>query len=179
MIIAYIGDGKGKTSAAIGSAIRAAGAGERVAFIQFDKGLADNDECYNERNILKRIKLIDFFSTGASRFQPDKKFRFSNTTSDFLEAIRALEISREAIKSNKYFLIILDEILSCVETNLITKEDLKDIIETYKQNPSGHLILTGRCSNSELLKDCDLITEMKQIKHYFDQTKQTIRGIDF
>src|SRR5437867_2325003 len=104
----YYGYGKGKTTSAIGLAIRALGAGKKVAIIQFDKGY-DVDEHYNEGHVLKKLKEIGYplelFSTGCERMNEDGTFRFKNAEEDFKEAQLALKISRDLIKKGKQNLI--------------------------------------------------------------------------
>src|SRR5260221_13321200 len=118
----YTGDGKGKTTAAVGLTIRAAGAGLKVAFIQFDKGSGAEDY-YSERKILRTLTQIEVIPTGKIRMMPDGQFRFKNSPPDFEEAKRGLKLAKEAISSKKYSLIICDEILSCILTTLLSEED--------------------------------------------------------
>src|ERR1700677_2972526 len=107
----YTGDGKGKTTAAIGLTVRAAGAGLKVAFIQFDKG-SGSEDFYSERKILRTLPQIEDIPTGKIRMMPDGQFRFKNSPPDFEEAKRGLKLALEAIKLKKYNLIVCDEILS-------------------------------------------------------------------
>ena len=175
----YTGDGKGKTTAAIGLTIRAAGAGHKVAFIQFDKG-SDGEDFYSERNILRTLPAIDVLPTGKIRMMPNGQFRFANSPPDFEEAKRGLKLAEEALKSTKYQLIICDEILSCIMTTLMTEKDVLHLIDVFeKSGRKCDLILTGRTLPEAIKAKADLVTEMKMIKHYFDKGLPARKGIEF
>ena len=174
----YTGDGKGKTTSAIGLAIRAAGAGFKVAFVQFDKGW-EGEEFYSERKILRKIENIDLFPTGTVRHQKDGSFRFNLTEDDIKEAKRGLEISYKILKEKKYDLVILDEIIVSIYTKLLKLEDVLSLIKFWKENCECELVLTGRYAPEEILKEADLVTEMKKIKHYFDKGVKAKKGIEF
>jgi cob(I)alamin adenosyltransferase len=175
----YTGDGKGKTTAAIGLAIRAAGAGKRVAFVQFDKGPEHNDEHYSERNILRSIAEIELFTFGLQRMRSDGSFRLSITDEDRAEAQRALEFTRQLIRVPHFFMIILDEIITAANVGLISQEDLTELILEYKRNPVAELVLTGREASPVLRKLADLITDMQARKHYFSTGLKARKGIDY
>src|SRR5580698_1994522 len=119
----YTGDGKGKTTAAIGLTVRAAGADLKVAFIQFDKG-SEAEDFYSERKVLRKLINVSVQPTGKIRKMPDGQFRFSNSPPDFDEAKRGLILAKEAIESGKFQLIICDEILSSIMTKLISEADV-------------------------------------------------------
>ena len=180
----YFGKGKGKTTAAIGLIIRHLGYGGKVAFLQFDKG-HDKEEHYNERKILRTLKNIDLFVTGKERMI-NGKFRFGNTKEDYEEAVRGLNILKDLIKNNdknNYGLIVVDELLSAMTYNLIKKEDVLEIINLFKlyKNPF-EFILTGRIENGNLnlfTDKVDLITEMKLVKHYYDEGILAREGIEY
>jgi len=174
----YIGDGKGKTTAAIGLTVRAAGAGFNVAFIQFDKGF-DKEEFYSERNILRSIPNIHVQPTGMIRMMPDGNFRFKNIPEDFEEAKRGLKLAEDAITSGRYQLVICDEILSSIMTKLISRENVERLIEIFRKQKGMDLVFTGRATMQSLLDKADLVTEMKKVKHYFDQGRPARKGIEF
>lgn len=174
----YTGDGKGKTTSAIGLAIRAAGAGMKVAIVQFDKGF-EGEEFYHERKILRRIENIDLFPTGTLRHNKDGTFRFDLTEEDLNEAKRALEISYKLLKEKKHNLIILDEIIVSISTKLLTLDDVLALIRFWREDCGNELVLTGRYAPEELIREADLVTEMKKIKHYFDLGERTKKGIEF
>ncbi|MBK9293790.1 MAG: cob(I)yrinic acid a,c-diamide adenosyltransferase [Oligoflexia bacterium] len=175
----YTGDGKGKTTCAIGLCIRAAAAGLKVAFIQFDKGSEEND-FYSERKILRSIKEIEVIVTGKIRMMPNGQFRFANSPPDFEEAKRGLEIAKKAIKENKYQLVVCDEILSCILTSLLKEQDVLDLIRAFEEGlKSCELVLTGRGLTEAIKEKADLVTEMKMIKHYFNKGLPARKGIEF
>lgn len=175
----YTGDGKGKTTAAIGLAIRAAGAGKRVAFIYFDKGEDLNDEYYSERNILRSVAEIDLFTFGLPRLKPDGSFRFGKTQGDIEEAQKGLRAFRQVLKIPHYFLIVADEIITCAYLRMIDFDELYEILREYKKKPLAEVVLTGRGATEQLIEMADLVTEMKNVKHYYDLGRKAIKGIDF
>lgn len=168
----YTGDGKGKTTAALGLAIRAAGHNKKVGIIYFDKG----GMLYGERHILPQIKNIDFWVTGKVRFRPGKPFRFSVTDGDKQEVQRGLDIVR-GLFSKKHDLIIMDEINSCVGLKMVSKEQILKLLD--KKPKQMELVMTGRYCPSVLKQRADLITEMKKVKHYFDSGTPARKGIEF
>ena len=175
----YTGDGKGKTTAALGLAIRAAGAGKKTAIVQFDKGPNSRDEYYSERNILRSIHEIDLFIYGCPRIRPDGKFRHGTQQEDIEEAHRALETAYQLIRIPTYFLIILDEIITATYIHLIAPEELHELILEYKKNPIAELVLTGRGASKALIKRADLVTEMRPVKHYLHTGRKALKGIDY
>lgn len=174
MIHAYIGDGKGKTTAAIGLMIRAFGSGQRVGVIFFDKG----SETYrhNELVVLDRLK-IEYHITGLERMKPDGSFRFGVTNEDVVEATRGIELAEELIKSGRFDLLVLDEALSTMTYGMLDKTVLLRLLE---QTPQGlELVLTGRCEDVDILEQADLITSMVKQKHYFDKGVAARPGIEY
>lgn len=175
----YTGDGKGKTTASIGLCIRAAGAGLKVAFIQFDKG-SEAEDFYSERKILRKIPEIEVIPTGKIRMMPNGQFRFANSPQDFLEARRGLEVAVNSVQSGNYRLIVCDEILSCLLTKLLKDEDVLSLVSSFeKHGKTCDLILTGRSLPESLKEKADLVTEMKMIKHYFNKGLPARKGIEF
>ena len=178
----YYGYGKGKTTAAIGLIIRALGAGKKVALVQFDKGY-DVDEHYNEGVILKKLRKLayplDLYSTGCERMNEDTTFRFKNAEEDFKEAQRALKISRDLIIKGKQDLLILDEIIAAAVYHLIKEKDVLDTIDLYEENRRFELVMTGHKLFDGLEERAGLITEMKKVKHYFDEGIQAREGIEY
>lgn len=174
MIHAYTGDGKGKTTAALGLLIRAFGAKKKVGIIFFDKGC----ETYrhNELVVLDRLD-IKYHLTGLERMMPDKQFRFGVTDDDIAEALRGLELAKTICAQNALDLLVLDEALTSVEAGLITYNSLLEVIENVPENTE--LILTGRCTNQDLLDKADLVTSMIKQKHYFDKGIKARAGIEF
>jgi cob(I)alamin adenosyltransferase len=175
----YTGDGKGKTTAAIGLSVRAAGAGHKVAFIQFDKG-SEGEDFYSERNVLRKVEGIDVLPTGKIRMMPTGQFRFANSPPDFEEAQRGLELARRSLLQKKYDLVVCDEILSCILTKLLTEDDVQGLIDAFESaGRHGELLLTGRSLPDSIRARADLITEMKMVKHYFNKGLPARKGIEF
>lgn len=179
----YYGYGKGKTTSTIGLAIRALGAGKKVVIVQFDKGYDGENEHYAERNILRKLKDsgydIELFPTGCERMNSDGTFRFKNEEQDFAEAKRGLSIAKDLIENGKQNLLILDEAIATVAYNLLAKEDIEELITLYKKNKRYELVMTGHKLWEGLEEKADLITEMRKVKHYFDNGIPAREGIEF
>ncbi len=163
----YTGNGKGKTTAAIGLAVRAAGANLKVFIGQFVKGMH-----YSELDSLKRFDdLITIKQFGRDCFIYNDP-----TEEDIKRAQDGLTEVREIIFSGKYDLVILDEINIALYYALFSVEDVLDIV---KNKPSDvELLLTGRYAPKELIDAADLVTEMKEIKHYYQQGVLARPGIE-
>ena len=175
MIHVYTGDGKGKTTAALGLAIRAAGAGKKVAIVYFDKG----GRRYSERKLLRRLKpLITFWASGKSRtdYRQGGRFRFTHEADDYKEARRGITLAAKAVVSKKYDLVILDEILTSVKTNLVNPGEVLGLMASKRIDLE--LVLTGRGATPAIIDKADLVSEIKEIKHYFKQGTPARKGID-
>ncbi|MCI0450521.1 MAG: cob(I)yrinic acid a,c-diamide adenosyltransferase [Chlorobi bacterium] len=179
----YYGYGKGKTTAAIGLAIRALGAGKKIAIVEFDKGYDEQTEHYSEHITLRKLKKqnlpLEVYRTGCERMNKDGTFRFKNADEDFKEAQRALSITKKLIRGGKQDLLILDEIIAAVVYHLIEKEDVFKIIDLYNKKRRFELVMTGHKLIEGLEEKVDLITEMRKIKHYFDKGIQARQGIEY
>lgn len=169
----YTGNGKGKTTAALGLAIRAAGHGKKVAIVYFDKG----GLLYGERNMLPKLApRIKFWVTGLVRFVPGKPFRFGVTPDDKKEVVRGLKIVRGLFKK-KYDLIIMDEINSCLGLKMVP---IAPVLKLLQSKPKHlELVLTGRNCPKKIIDRADLATEMKLMKHYFYKGVPARQGIEF
>ncbi len=167
MIQVYTGNGKGKTTAAIGLALRAAGAGKKVYICQFCKG-----RCYNEIKALKKIKNIKVEQFGRSCFikkAPDKI--------DLQMAQAGIKAVSKNIRTKKYQLVILDEINIAVKLGLIP---LSDLLELIKQKPkSMEPVLTGRYVHAKIIKLADLVSRIEEVKHYYQKGIKARNGIEF
>ena len=162
----YTGEGKGKTTAALGLAMRAAGAGFKVYLIQFLKGQADS-----ELKSLKKIKNIFIKKFGERSF-----IHKVGTPKDKIAALAAFNFSKKIIKSKKFNLVILDEIFLAIFFKLIAAAD---IVKLIKNKPAGlELVLTGRRAPKELIKLADYVTEMKEVKHPYQNGVLSRRGIE-
>ena len=179
----YYGYGKGKTTSTIGLAIRALGAGKKVALVQFDKGYDGENEHYAERIILRKLREIGYdvelYPTGCERMNSDGTFRFKNEVKDFEEAKKGLDIAKDLIVNGKQDVLILDEAIATVAYNLLEKEKIEELIELYKVNKRFELIMTGHKLWEGLEAKADLITEMRKVKHYFDNGIPARVGIEF
>lgn len=171
LTIIYIGDGKGKTSAAAGLAIRAAGSGFKILFMQFVKG----DRPSGERKVLEKLSNVEvkLMGLGFVGILDDSHERSEHVAA----AQKALIGAREAIKSEKFNLVVLDEAISAAELGLVSQQDLLKLI---KQKPdSVHLCLTGHKRFKKLIAAADLVTEMRMIKHPYYKGILAQRGIDY
>lgn len=166
LLIVYTGDGKGKTTAALGMAMRAIGRESKVAVIQFIKGKWST----GEENFSKESDSIDFFVMG----------RGFTWDSDDLEKDKALAMEGwqkavNCLTSGKYDLVILDELTYCFHYDFL---DLKEVLKTLK-NRKIDIVVTGRDAPQELIDIADTATEMKLIKHAFDTGKVAKKGVDY
>lgn len=174
LLMVHTGDGKGKTTAALGLALRAFGAGLRVLILQFIKS---RDDC-GEMNAIKLLEKIPD-AQGKIEIQQcglgfiDKK----NFDEHKKFAQETLKLAEEKILSDEWDLIILDEINYAVKFGLISEEELFSLIK--KRPPKVHLLLTGRNAPQKIIEVADLVTEMKLIKHPFQQGVKAQRGIEF
>ncbi len=163
----YTGDGKGKTTAALGLALRAAGAGMRVFIAQFVKG-----RVYSEDKILARMKgRITFRKYGRRRFIHGKP-----APADVAAARRGLKEAEAALLSGRYSLVILDEASIAVRLRLFPASEL---LRLAAAKPSCvELVITGRYAPPELVRAADLVTEMREVKHYYREGVKARRGIE-
>lgn len=175
----YTGDGKGKTTASLGAAIRVAGAGLPVAIVYFDKG----GKHYSERKILDQLKAsgvpIEYVATGTDRIHPKTGvFRFENLPEDVTQAKGGLEAAYNFLqRKDPPRLLVLDEILNAIRVKLLTVEDVLSLLD---QKPASmELILTGREIPKKIKDRADLITEMKLHKHYFYAGVKSREGIEW
>jgi len=163
----YTGDGKGKTTAALGLALRAAGAGLKVFIAQFAKGME-----YSEIKILReKLPEITIRQYGQDCFIVNKP-----TEKDIELARQGLKEVREIIRSGKFDVVILDEATIAVHFNLFSNDELLDVIRRKPDNLE--LIITGRKAHPELIKAADLVTEMLEIKHYYQNGVKARKGIE-
>ncbi|MHC4820331.1 MAG: cob(I)yrinic acid a,c-diamide adenosyltransferase [Planctomycetota bacterium] len=175
----YTGAGKGKTTSSVGLCVRALGHGWKVALVQFDKGYDGEDEHYAERHVLRKIDGIDLFPTGCERMNEDGTFRFGAEEQDLAEAQRGLTIARDLIAKGEHRLIVLDEALSAVMVKMVTKEEVMELLRLQGENPVAELVLTGWNAWDELIEAADLVTEMRKVKHYYDDGLGARPGIEF
>ena len=164
----YTGNGKGKTTAALGLSLRASGRGLNVLFLQFMKPAAG----YGEHIACEKIDNITVIPMGLDHFVSKKPKQ-----EDIEAAHAALAKAEELISSGKYDLAVLDESMNAVRLGLITPQELIDSLE--KRPKHVEIVLTGRGLPPELEEYADLITEMKLIKHPMDKGIDARKGIEF
>jgi cob(I)alamin adenosyltransferase len=165
----FTGDGKGKTSAALGVVLRALGCGMKVCIIYFMKG---GSPC-NEQNILRQLPHIKLIITGQKNFVNPEKI----TDEDRKEAQKAIESARQAVTEGNFDVVVLDEINVAVAYNLVPVDDVVALIRNKPQNVE--LILTGRYANEKILNLADMVTEMKEVKHPYRQGVSARKGFDY
>jgi cob(I)alamin adenosyltransferase len=165
----YTGNGKGKTTAALGLALRAAGSGFRTYIGQFCKG-----QKYGELEAIKKLApFITIVQFGRKRFIHIKD---PADPADVRMACRGLAHSRAAMLSGRYDIIVLDEILIALFFNLLTEED---VLAVMAERPAGvELILTGRNAPASVIRRADLVTEMRERKHYYAKGVEARTGIE-
>ena len=164
----YTGDGKGKTTAALGLGLRAVGAGLKVYMIQFMKGGISS-----ELKSIANIPSFEILPYGLNTFVSKNNPK----TDDLYLAKKGLDYSKEIINSGKYNVVILDEINVAVNFNLVPLDDVLDIVKNKPKNLE--LILTGRYAPKELIDLADVVTEMKEIKHVYQKGILARKGIDY
>ena len=171
----YTGDGKGKTTAAFGLALRAAGQGNKVLIYQFLKPASLD---IGERFALQlgavriRVETLDIPWDMSQSFDNEK--RVAQTQAAISEVLERIAQTGE---KRFYDLLILDEIVFCLSKDLAKLEDIKNVID--RRDPAVEIVLTGRGATDELIALADLVTEMKNIKHPFDKGLPARRGIEF
>lgn len=163
----YTGNGKGKSTAAFGLAMRAVGAGKKIFIGQFLKS-----KHYSELDSIgKMTDVVTMLQFGMGCFI------FEKPKQEDTDAARAgLQKAKEAILSNEYDVVILDEANIAVHYNLFTVNELIEVIKL--RNPSCEVIVTGRYAKQELIDFADLVTEMREIKHYYQQGVEARVGIE-
>jgi cob(I)alamin adenosyltransferase len=173
------GNGKGKTTSSIGLIVRALGAGQRVALLQFDKGFEGKNEHYHERFILRQQPNLEMYFFGMERMMPNGKFRFQNIPEDFEQARLGLEKAKELARRGEHFLIVCDEAVTCTLTKLYTEDDLLELVREFRAHPTCDLVLTGRGGFPRLYEEADLVSEVTLIKHYFYDGVEARKGIEY
>jgi cob(I)alamin adenosyltransferase len=167
MIQIYTGNGKGKTTAAIGAAIRASGAGMNIFIAQFVKGMH-----YSELEVLKTIPNITLEQYGRDCFIEKEP-----TQADIEAAQKGWEKVKEILKQHKHEMIILDELCIALYYKLI---DLNEVLEVLRGiDKKTEIIITGRYASDELIETADLVTKMREIKHPYNSGTQARMGIEY
>jgi len=172
LIIVYTGKGKGKTTAALGIALRAAGHNKKICMIQFIKGSWHYGEMISSKRLDPEFEMIAI-GKGFVGIIDDK------TPKEEHEKIanEAIKISANKIQSGNYDIVILDEVNYAINLGLVKMKDILNLIKS--KPPVLDLVLTGNYAKDEIIELADLVTEMKEIKHPFQQGKKAKKGIDF
>lgn len=165
----YTGDGKGKTTAALGLALRAAGQGLRVKIIQFMKKDAESGEF---KAIQKSFKNISIVQAGRESFVNPK----NPDPIDVKLAQAAIEMARNVMTSKESEVLILDEVNVAMSFGLVLEAEVLSLIS--EKPDDMELILTGRGATENLIERADLVTEMKEIKHYYSKGVSARDGIE-
>ena len=171
LVIVYTGNGKGKTTAAIGSALRAIGQGLCVLMLQFIKGSWK----YGELESIKRLEpdfKIQQLGKGFIRSNPKLK---ENEVKENIS--QSWEFAKSEIMSDKYDMVILDEINYVISYDLLPVEELLMLLD--KKPERLHIITTGRDAHNKIIEKADLVTEMKEIKHPYSKGIKAQKGIEF
>ena len=171
LIHIYTGNGKGKTTAALGLCFRGAGWGIRSAFIQFMKGQDTGEMLASEK--LRDIMIFEQY--GSSNFIKDKNS--SAYKEHMATTAKGLVRAAELLREKRYSIIVLDEILTLPQFGLLPENKILELIEMKPENVE--LILTGRGATPELIRHADLVTEMTEIKHYYSSGIIARKGIEY
>lgn len=165
----FTGDGKGKTTAALGAVIRALGHGLRVYIVFFMKG----EYPYGEYNILSELPNVNIARFGSLEFVDPANIKPEEKE----QARQALAAAREAVLSGSYDLVVLDEVNLAVAWKLV---ELDEVIKLISHKPRNvELILTGRKADTKLIQLADLVTEMLKIKHPYDEGIKARKGTEY
>ena len=171
-IIVYTGDGKGKTTAALGMALRAIGRGWKVLMVQFIKGTWHYSELDAAKRLAPDLEIVPmgkgFYKILNDRYT-DEEHRAA--------AHQALQFAREKMLSGEYDLLILDEANNAIRAGLLPLADVMSLLEAKPTD--FHIVLTGRGAPKELIDRADLVTEMREVKHPYQQGIRAQKGIDF
>lgn len=172
LTILYVGDGKGKTTAAVGLAVRALGAGLRVCFVQFMK--SEKWQSY-ERKTLKKLGVsVHVLGAGFVGIIDDTRSLAEHRRN----AMAALRTTRQWLRSGRYDVVVADEAASAVDERLLTVKELVGLIAAKPKR--AHLVITGHTKHPALVAAADLATNMENIKHpYRDKGWLAQRGIDY
>lgn len=168
LTLIFTGDGKGKTTSALGLAFRALGHEYPVSIIQFIKGSWK----YGELESAKRFDLLDFHVMGKGF-----TWKSDNLDEDIKIAREAWEFAKETILAGKHKLVILDELTYLITYKMVEEADILKVIAQKPQDM--HLVITGRGASQGLIDSADLVTEMKEIKHPYKNGVKAQKGIEF
>ena len=169
LVQVYTGDGKGKTSAAFGLALRAVGRGLKVYVIQFIKGGFD----YGELHIVERLPNLRLASFGRGKFITN----LPPSEEDMKLARDAFDLAKKIVKGGEHDIVILDEINVALNLKMVGTEEVIDMIKNRPRHVE--LILTGRYAPTQILEVADLVTEMREVKHPYAHGVPPRKGIEY
>jgi cob(I)alamin adenosyltransferase len=172
LLVVYTGDGKGKTTAALGMCIRAVGYGWSICIIQFVKGSWKYGELKGLKRLEPNVELHVIGEGFVGIVDDDKDFREHRAAAE-----KGVALAIEKLKSGQYQLVILDELNVACDLDLVSEQELKDILDS--RSKKQHLVVTGRKAPSSLIEKADLVTEMTEIKHPFRKGITAQKGIDW
>lgn len=166
----YTGNGKGKTTASLGLAVRAIGHGHKVFILQFMKGSDNYGELETARKYLPNLTIEQYgLQTFVSKENPSRE--------DIGEAQKGYRRALEVVSGGDYHLVILDEINVALDYSLISLDQVMKIIES--RPPHVELVFTGRYAHERILEAADLVTEMSLVKHPFYQGVEAREGVEY
>ena len=169
LIMVFTGNGKGKTTAALGLTLRALGHKQRVCFIQFLKGSWH----YGELESVKKFSdLLEFHVMGRGF-----TWKSDDLEKDIAVARKAWEFARKIIAENRHQLVVLDELTYLVSYNMIEEQEIIEVLTG--RDPSMHVVITGRGAGDALIQTADLVTEMCEVKHPYTEGVAAQKGIEF
>ncbi len=172
LVIVFTGDGKGKTTAALGLALRAAGHKMYVSIVQFVKSKSPTGEVQAVERLVPEVEIVTLGKGFVSCFGDRTPLEEHHSA-----AVEALALARQRILSGSWDVVILDEINTAVALGLI---DVLDVMSLIRSKPAKlHLLLTGRNAHRDVIAAADLVTEMRNIKHPYDSGIAARKGIDF
>ncbi len=172
LVMVFTGNGKGKTTAALGMVLRSAGHHFKVAVVQFIKGTMRYGELEGAKML---APYVDWTVSG--RGFTAGPFNRATPEEHQQAADEALRLAREKIGSGEYKLVILDEILGARNAGLVSTDQILGLIN--EKPPAVHLVLTGRGSPQEIIDAADLVTEMREIKHPYEKGVVAQKGVEF
>jgi len=177
VVVVYTGDGKGKTSASLGLMVRALGTGWKVAYVQFIKSW-DVGEHKFIKDIMPIYKdKLDFYKGGLGFFKAGELSDDKSEAKHKAQAKHTYDFAFKAATSGEYQLVICDEINNAVHDGLLTIADIENLIDN--KHSITNLCLTGRNFPKSLIAKVDIVTEMKKLKHHFDDKLIANKGIDY
>ncbi len=174
LTLVFTGNGKGKTTAAVGLTVRAAGNRMKVFFLQFIKGQWKS----GEREVLRGLPGVDLEVTGRG-FTIERLRNPKIPLEDHAAAAaHGWQVAQQIVSEGQYDLVVLDEILGAINAGLIPLAEVVALVRTRKP-PTLHLVLTGRGAPPELVDVADLVSEIQPVKHPLQRGIKAQRGIEF